>query len=371
MRVVVAVGIVAASVVGAGAAIDTYYPQWRQGAPAEPVRVVVKLDAPAQRPTDDSRSAAIARAPNPSVPQATISIPAIQSDQPPQPTPEQSQKEGEAESGTVTVTVNAPAPSIEVTPNVAPSNKEAASSLPSGKSREPSLLPPPAMATPALATPALATPSDKTIEVANVQGPASAIRAGESDPDKAIETAKVADQALPSAEPRQAAVAAVRTPDPNRPQQGALSVSRVDYDDEGGVLLQGSASPGSRVRVYLDGAVVGETQADAKGEWQLQPEGVEVGQYQMQAEQIDGAGDTTAQVSLPFAKAGNTGDHSRSDRLVVQPGNNLWRLAEKHYGDGYRYHALYRANRDQIDDPDLIYPGQIFKVPEASATADR
>ena len=48
---------------------------------------------------------------------------------------------------------------------------------------------------------------------------------------------------------------------------------------------------------------------------------------------------------------------------MVQPGNNLWNISRVLYGRGIRYTVIYQANRDQIRDPDLIYPGQVFKAP--------
>ena len=49
--------------------------------------------------------------------------------------------------------------------------------------------------------------------------------------------------------------------------------------------------------------------------------------------------------------------------VVIQPGNNLWRISRVIYGRGIEYTVIYQANRDQIRDPDLIYPGQIFLTP--------
>ena len=49
---------------------------------------------------------------------------------------------------------------------------------------------------------------------------------------------------------------------------------------------------------------------------------------------------------------------------VVQPGNSLWRIARGTYGSGLQYTVIYEANKDQIRDPDLIYPGQIFTLPK-------
>jgi nucleoid-associated protein YgaU len=50
--------------------------------------------------------------------------------------------------------------------------------------------------------------------------------------------------------------------------------------------------------------------------------------------------------------------------MVVQPGQNLWRIARHTYGRGVRYTVIYAANRDTIRDPRLIYPGQVFALPD-------
>jgi nucleoid-associated protein YgaU len=47
----------------------------------------------------------------------------------------------------------------------------------------------------------------------------------------------------------------------------------------------------------------------------------------------------------------------------VKPGDSLSRIARHAYGDGDKWHAIYEANRDQLDDPDLIQPGQVLKLP--------
>ena len=53
------------------------------------------------------------------------------------------------------------------------------------------------------------------------------------------------------------------------------------------------------------------------------------------------------------------------DQIIIQPGNNLWRLSRKIYGKGIMYTVIYEANKDQIRKPGLIYPGQVFLTPDA------
>lgn len=51
---------------------------------------------------------------------------------------------------------------------------------------------------------------------------------------------------------------------------------------------------------------------------------------------------------------------------TVVRGDHLWGIARKqeHYGNGFAWPVIYNANRDQIKNPDLIYPKQVFKVPQ-------
>ena len=50
--------------------------------------------------------------------------------------------------------------------------------------------------------------------------------------------------------------------------------------------------------------------------------------------------------------------------VIIRRGDNLWTVARRNYGAGIRYTTIFDANRDQVRDPDLIYPGQVLKVPE-------
>ena len=54
---------------------------------------------------------------------------------------------------------------------------------------------------------------------------------------------------------------------------------------------------------------------------------------------------------------------------TVQPGESLWMIAANAIGDATLWPALYRANRDQIKDPHLLYPGQRLAIPEIDPKA--
>lgn len=147
---------------------------------------------------------------------------------------------------------------------------------------------------------------------------------------------------------------------------GGLSVETIDYDQAGQVALSGTADPGAQVNVYLDERKIGEARADTVGRWEMTPaEDVAPGRYTLRADQLATEGGVAARIRLPFSRAEAFGDLPPGTLVVVQPGNSLWRIARRTYGEGERYTLIYRANQRQIDDPDLIYPGQVFSLPEA------
>jgi nucleoid-associated protein YgaU len=56
----------------------------------------------------------------------------------------------------------------------------------------------------------------------------------------------------------------------------------------------------------------------------------------------------------------------QTDRTyTVVKGDSLSKIAQRFYGDAQQWRRIYEANRDQIQNPDLIHPGQTFRVPEA------
>ena len=145
---------------------------------------------------------------------------------------------------------------------------------------------------------------------------------------------------------------------------GRVSLDVVDYDEAGAVRFSGRAAPGAGVRVYVDNGVVGDVAADGTGRWALVPErAIAAGVHTLRADALDQAGRVAARVELPFQRAATTVLAVDRGRVVVQPGENLWRLARAAYGSGVRYTVIYEANQGQIRDPRLIYPGQAFAMP--------
>lgn len=146
---------------------------------------------------------------------------------------------------------------------------------------------------------------------------------------------------------------------------GALTLDSLSYDDKGAVTLSGKADPGAEIRPYVDGTLAGRATADAEGNWSLTLETpLDAGRHDLRVDQVDAEGQVAQRLETPIQQAAFTMPSSSEPVIVIQPGNNLWVIARHIYGRGVLYTQIFEANREQIVDPDLIFPGQIFVLPD-------
>ena len=151
------------------------------------------------------------------------------------------------------------------------------------------------------------------------------------------------------------------------PKSGDLVMSTLDYDEGGHITVTGKASPGAVVRAYINDTMVAEGQAAADGSWRLVlAKPVEPGKYRLRLDRLAKDGKPVARLELPFERIPVPPATGNSERLVVVRGDSLWNIARAHYGTGFQHTLIYGANKEQIRDPDLIYPGQVFSLPKVN-----
>jgi nucleoid-associated protein YgaU len=156
-----------------------------------------------------------------------------------------------------------------------------------------------------------------------------------------------------------------------------VSIDAITYDAEGDVALSGRAVGTARVQVYLDNEPLAAAGIGEGGQWRLDLPDVDTGTYTLRVDEIDSEGTVISRAETPFRREAveaikaleeerNTADMQIApvSLITVQPGNTLWGIASDKYGDGMLFVRVFEANNDRIRDPDLIYPGQIFSVPE-------
>jgi len=191
---------------------------------------------------------------------------------------------------------------------------------------------------------------------------------------------------------------------------GAVVVEAVESEPGGKLHVSGRARPGAAVRFYLNDSFVASVTAGADGRFAVTiKEGVAPGNYRVRLDEMESnSGAVRARAEVPFnvpdsavtasvpaqATASKRPDTSApqqpqlaaaaatvlpdggSPSAVVVPkvatttvsrGDSLWRISRLSYGAGTRYAVIYKANREQIRNPNLIHPGQIFVLPAREA----
>lgn len=174
---------------------------------------------------------------------------------------------------------------------------------------------------------------------------------------------------LPSESDAGGAAVVLQPPEAAR-DPAALAILTADYRAaDQRLTVSGRAPPGARLRLFLDGRPIGETTADGQGAWQLQrSQPTPAGRFTLRADVVDAHGRRLDRVAVPLILTALAPDEQPpANGILIQPGQNLWRIARRSYGTGMAYTLIYEANRNQIADPDLIYPGQVFILPPRPA----
>jgi nucleoid-associated protein YgaU len=186
-----------------------------------------------------------------------------------------------------------------------------------------------------------------------------------------------------------------------KPAAGAVVVETVEIEPGGKFHVSGQARPGAALRLYLNDSFITSVTAGTDGRFAVTiNEGVAPGSYRVRLDEASSSGSVRARAEVPFnvpettasvsaqAKRAESAspqqpqlaaaaaivlpDGGSASSTVVVPkittttvsrGDSLWRLSQVSYGAGTRYAVIYKANREQIRNPNLIYPGQVFVVP--------
>jgi nucleoid-associated protein YgaU len=185
-----------------------------------------------------------------------------------------------------------------------------------------------------------------------------------------------------------------------KPAAGALVVEAVEIEPGGKFHVSGQARPGAALRLYLNDSFITSVTAGNDGRFAVTiNEGVAAGNYRVRVDEASNTGTVRARAEVPFNAPETTASVSaqtkRADSAAQQPqlaaagttvlpssspsrstvvvpkittttvarGDSLWRLSQNSYGAGTRYAVIYKANKEQIRNPNLIYPGQVFVLP--------
>jgi hypothetical protein len=227
---------------------------------------------------------------------------------------------------------------------------------------------PPAPAAPAatdpVATEPAALPAEESASAADVAEATPSEDAGAAQ-DEAAEAAQSVAVLRSTAE-------GVTLLQPSAPIAEQIELDTIGYSDLGEVQLSGRANPGAvEVRVYVNNRTVARLPVDDRGGWRGDLPEVDAGVYTLRVDAVDAAGKVTSRIETPFQReapaalaAAAAAQQGPVSAITVQAGDTLWAIARDRYGEGVLFVKVFEANRGAIRDPDLIYPGQVFDLPE-------
>ena len=144
----------------------------------------------------------------------------------------------------------------------------------------------------------------------------------------------------------------------------SITLDTISYRADSATVLAGRARIKHIVRVYLNNNFISETNVDESGGWLISLTDVDSGLYTLRLDEVNIDGQVQGRLELPFKREKESLVQAIGEgSITVQPGNSLWRIARKYYGQGIQYIDIFDRNSHLIKDPDLIYPGQIFSLP--------
>jgi nucleoid-associated protein YgaU len=78
---------------------------------------------------------------------------------------------------------------------------------------------------------------------------------------------------------------------------------------------------------------------------------------------VDSTAEKAADFSDVTARVDSTAEIIGEQSYTIEKGDTLSKIAKTHYGSANAWKQIFEANRDVIDDPDRIFPGQVIKLP--------
>ena len=142
-----------------------------------------------------------------------------------------------------------------------------------------------------------------------------------------------------------------------------VSLDQIKYSSDGVAILFGRCRSDMTIFVYLDNVLHKKVRPSTDGSWRVDLGVIVPGVYTLRLDEVNNKGVVFSRIESPFKQeTKDLLEQLFGDSITVQPGNSLWRIARRVYGQGILYVEIYRKNSHLIKDANLIYPGQVFSL---------
>jgi hypothetical protein len=147
----------------------------------------------------------------------------------------------------------------------------------------------------------------------------------------------------------------------NNEQVKGLALDSVEHFDNNKLRLKGRSIPDYEIQIFLSQKLIGKSLVNSNGMWEFSINKIEFNSVDLE---IRSSYENNI-LSLKTKILNGNIDQKLffEKKIIVEDGNSLWRIARKTLGGGILYAEIYKNNKKIIDDPNLIFPGQVFKIP--------
>ena len=146
-----------------------------------------------------------------------------------------------------------------------------------------------------------------------------------------------------------------------------LALDSSEHFDNEKLRLKGRSIPNAEIQIFISKKLIGKSIADAQGNWEFSINEIVFENYDLEIKSTFENNILSLKTEILNGKIDSKLFFEKE--IIVENGNSLWRIARKTLGGGILYAEIYKNNKKIINDPDLIFPGQVFKIPNLKRTS--
>ncbi len=146
-----------------------------------------------------------------------------------------------------------------------------------------------------------------------------------------------------------------------------LALDSAEHLDDKKLRLKGRSIPNAEIKIFLSKKFTGKAVADLKGNWEFSINEIAFDTYNLEIKSSFQNNIISLKTEILNGKIDTELFYEKE--IIVEDGNSLWRIARKTLGGGILYAEIYKNNKKIISDPDLIFPGQVFKIPNLKSAS--
>ena len=140
-----------------------------------------------------------------------------------------------------------------------------------------------------------------------------------------------------------------------------LTLDIAEYLNKDDLILTGRTKPKTDVKLFLSDNFIKDSKSDTYGVWKMKLKNFEFSDNNLIiTTEIEGQ---KIKLKTKIFEKKIDPNFIFEKEITVKNGNSLWRIARKTLGGGVYYSEIYKNNVKEIENPDLIFPGQVFNIP--------